>query len=108
MVRICALNVVAEEVEVAPLKGAAAGDRRKEAAVAAAGDSQMGVEEAEVCRTEVVEAEVLWTVGAEAEARKAGEVVDHDVNGKWQPWERRVQVERLLKSLTTSRKKTFH
>ena len=80
--RISALNVVAEEVEVAPLKGAVAGDRRKEAAVVAAGDSQMGVEEAEVCRTEVVEAEVLWTGEAEAEARKAGEVVDHDVNGK--------------------------
>ena len=108
MVRICALNAVVEMVEVAPLKAAAAGDRRREAAVAAAGDSQMGVEEAEECRTEVVVAEELWRVEAEAEARMAGEVVDHDVNENWQPWEGRVRVERLLKSSRTSRKKTFH
>jgi len=55
---------------VAPLKRAAAGDRRKEAAVVAAGDSQMGLET------------VCGTVVAVAKDRKAGEVVDHDVNEK--------------------------
>ena len=58
---------------MAPLKRAAAGDRRKEAAVVAAGDSQMGLET------------VCGTVVAVAKDRKAGEVVDHDVNEKWQP-----------------------
>jgi hypothetical protein len=93
---------------VAPLRGAAPVDRRKEAAEVAAGDSQMEVEEAEVCRTEVVGVVELWTVVEEAEARKAGEVVDHDVSEKWQPWERQGRVELLLKSSTTSRKRIFH
>jgi translation initiation factor 2 alpha subunit (eIF-2alpha) len=44
----------------------------------------------------------------EAEAQRAGEVVDHDVSEKRQPWKRRGRVERLLKSSTTSLKRIFH
>ena len=89
-----------------PLKGAAPVDRQE--AGEAAADSPMEAEEAEECLTEEVEGEVLWTVVAGVEALKAEGVVDHDVSEKSRPWRRQGRVERLLKSSTTSLKKTFH
>ena len=99
-----------EGVWEARLRGAVAEDRRKEAAAAAAAvDSQMEAEEAEVCQKGAVGVVGLWTVGAEAEVlRRVAEAVDHDVSEKKRPWERQGRVELLLKSSTTSLRKTFH
>ena len=98
-----------EGVWEARLRGAVAEDRRKEAAAAAAADSQMEAAAAEVCQKGAVGAVGLWTVGAEGEVlRRVAEAVDHDVSEKKRPWERQGRVELLLKSSTTSLRKTFH